>query len=151
MKHLTTTLGILLLLLTAATGYSQNQRSGKPLIFSKLPVTINCSEAQLSSFFTAAKGAKVNVTLANNFSLAGPVVSNQVKYSNLQTIVIRLSSFNDALFSLSKQTDKNNKVTYVGKIMSPSYADGFELKQKTDGTYELNKIDLEKILVNCSQ
>lgn len=151
MKHLTTTMCMVLLILTAVTGYAQNQRSGKPVLFANFPSTINCTEAQLSSMFAASKGTGVNLTLAKNITLSGTVTSSQFKYSNLQTIVIKLPAFKDAVFSLSKQIGKDNKITYVGKILNPLYADGFELKRGADGNYQLSKIDLEKILVNCSQ
>lgn len=151
MKHLLTTLCLVLLTLFAATSYSQNRQAGKPLLFADFPTTIHCTEAQLSSFFTASKGQKINVSLANNFSLSGPVTSNLVKYSNLQTIIIKLSDFKNSLFSLSKQTDQANQINYVGRIINPLYADGFELKRTPDGNYQLIKIDVEKILVNCNQ
>jgi len=151
MKHLTTTMCTVLLILFAVTGYTQNKQSGKPLLFASFPTIIDCTETQLSSFFTAAKGESISVLLANNFSLSGPVASNQVKYSNLQTIIIKLPAFKNSLFSLSKQTDRYNHISYVGRIINPLYADGFELKRKADGDYQLIKIDLEKILVNCSQ
>jgi hypothetical protein len=151
MKHLLTTLSLVLLTLFAVTGYSQNRQAGKPFLFADFPTTIPCTEAQLSSLFTAAKGQNISISLANNFSLAGPVTSNQVKYSNLQTIIIKLSAFRNSLFSLSKQKDKDNRIIYVGRIINPVYSDGYELKRTTDGNYQLIKIDLEKILVNCSQ
>jgi hypothetical protein len=151
MKQILTTLSLVMLTLFAVTGYTQNRQAGKPSLFAGFPSIIPCNEAQLSSFFTAAKGQNIGVTLANNFSLIGPVSSNQQKYTNLQTIIIKLSSFKNTLFSLSKQTDKENHISYVGRIINPLYADGYELTRKADGNYQLNKIDLEKILVNCNQ
>ena len=151
MKHLTTTMCMVLLTLFAATSYSQKRSAGKPSLFANFPTSINCTEAQLNSLFMAAKGQTVNVSLANNFTLSGPVTNNQAKYSNLQTIVIKLPAFNNTLFSLSKQTDENNNKTFVGRILNPSYGDGFELQRNADGNYSLIKIDLEKIVVTCNQ
>ncbi len=151
MKHLTTTLCMVLLTLFAATSYSQKKSSNKPFLFTNFPTSITCTEAQLNSLFMAAKGQSVNVILANNFTLSGPVTNNQVKYKNLQTIIIKLPAFDNTLFSLSKQTDQNNNKTFVGRILNPLYADGFELHRNTDGNYSLIKIDLEKIVVTCNQ
>ncbi|MEO7531816.1 MAG: hypothetical protein ABIS69_10405 [Sediminibacterium sp.] len=151
MKHLTTTMCMVLLTLFAATSYSQKRSANKPFLFTNFPTSISCSEAQLNSLFMASKGQSVNVTLANNFALSGPVTNNQVKYSNLQTIIIKLPAFNNTLFSLSKQTDQNNNKTFVGRILNPLYADGFELQRNPDGNYSLIKIDLEKIVVTCNQ
>lgn len=151
MKRLTTTMCMVLLTLFAVTSYSQNKRAGKPFLFANFPTTINCTEAQLSSLFTVAKGQNISVSLDNDFTLSGPVTSNLVKYSNLQTIIIKLPAFKNTLFSLSKQTDQANNNTYAGRILNPLYADGFELKRNAEGNYQLIKIDLEKILVNCNQ
>ena len=151
MKRLTTTLCMALLALSAVTGYSQSMQAGKPFLFAKFPATIDCTEAQLASLFSAVKGQNISVSLANNLMLSGPVTSKLVKYGNLQTIVVKLPAFNNTLFSLSKQTDKADKNTYVGRIINPLYADGFELRRNEAGNYQLVKIDLEKILVNCNQ
>jgi hypothetical protein len=147
MKHLIT----VLLTLVVITGYSQKRQAARATLFDGFPTTINCTGAELSSLFTAAKGESINLSLASNFTLSGSVISNLVKYSNLQTIIIKLPAFKNTLFSLSKQTDQNNKNTYAGRILNPLYADGFELKRNADGNYQLIKIDVEKILVNCNQ
>lgn len=151
MKRLTTTMCVVLLTLYAVTSYSQTKRINKVPLFEKFPTTINCTEPQLKSMFTVAKGQSVDLSLGDDLSLSGPVISNQIKYSNLQTIVIKLPAFKDALFSLSKQTDAQNNVNYVGRIMNPQYTDGFELTRNADGNYQLIKIDLDKIFVECNQ
>ncbi len=151
MKRLTSTMCMVLLTLYAATSYSQTKRSSKTPLFENFPTTIKCTEPQLSSMFTAAKGQRVNLSLGDNLTLSGPVLSNQAKYSNLQTIVIKLPAFKDALFSLSKQTDAQHNINYVGRIMNPQYTDGYELTRNADGNYQLTKIDLEKIFVECTQ
>lgn len=141
---------MVLLTLFAVTGYTQNKQAPKPALFADFPTTIHCTQAQLSSFFTAAKGENISISFAGNFTLSGPVTSNLEKYSNLHTIVIQLPAFKNTLFSLSKQTDEAGKIMYVGRILNPLYADGFELKNNADGDYELVKTDLEKIVVSCN-
>jgi hypothetical protein len=142
---------MVLLSLSAVTSYSQANRSAKAALFTSFPNSINCSESQLASMFAASKGQQISLSLGNNLSLSGAITSKLTKYSNLQTIVVKLPAFKDALFSLSKQIDQNNHINYVGRIMNPQYADGFELKRTADGNYQFVKIDLEKILVDCSQ
>jgi hypothetical protein len=151
MKTLTNTLCVVLLTLYTVTGYTQNKKALKPFLFTNFPTTIHCTEAQLSSLFAVARGQSTSVLLESNLSLSGAVTSNLVKYNNLRTIVIKLPAFNNTLFSLSKQTDQYNKDTYVGRILNPAYADGFELQRNADGNYQFNKIDIEKILVSCNQ
>ena len=142
---------MVLLTLCAAASYAQTKRSSKTSLFENFPTSISCTEPQLRSMFTAAKGQSVNLALGDNLSFSGAVISNQVKYSNLQTIVIKLPAFKDALFSLSKQTDAQHNINYVGRIMNPQYTDGFELTRNANGNYQLIKIDLEKIFVDCNQ
>jgi hypothetical protein len=142
---------MVLLSLSAVTSYSQASRSAKAALFTSFPNSINCSESQLARMFAASKGQQISLSLGNNLSLSGAITSKLTKYSNLQTIVVKLPAFKDALFSLSKQIDQNNHINYVGRIMNPQYADGFELKRTADGNYQFVKIDLEKILVDCSQ
>ena len=149
MKHLTTTMCLVLLTLLAATSHAQNRKAVRPSLFKNFPDKIICTEAQLNSLFQYAQGANVSLSLTGNFTVSGPVSSNTVKYNNLQTVVIKLPAFNNTLFSLSKQTSNNN-TGFVGRIFNPAYADGFELKRGTNGTYHLAKIDLENILVDCS-
>lgn len=150
MKHPSTFMCMVLLTLFAATAYTQNRLSTKPLLFAGFPATVNCSEAQLNSLFAMTKGETASLSLANNLSLTGPVTINQIIYSNLQTIIIQLPAFKNTLFSISKQTDIVNKPVYVGRILNPSYADGFELKRTADGNYQLIKTDTEKIFVHCN-
>lgn len=151
MKNLTTTLCMVLLTLFAVTAKAQINQAAKPSLFSKIPTAVSLSETQLSNFFTTAKGENILAPSPGGLMLSGPVVSRVAKYSNLETVVIKLAAYNNSLFSLSKQTDAANNITYVGKIINPLYADGFELKSNADGSYELVKIDIEKILVTCNQ
>ncbi len=149
MKILTTTLCLVLLTLFAASVNAQNKQAGRSSLFTNLPSTIDFTEAQLSRLFTAAKGENIAVPLSGNFILSGSVTSKRAAYTNLQTLVLKLPAFDNSLFSISKQTE-NNTITYVGRILNPAYADGFELKRLANGNYQLNKINVEKILTDCS-
>lgn len=151
MKHLTTLLCLALLNLVAVNGKAQNIAGSRPALFASFPSSIDISAVNLDNIFAIAEKQNVNVSLANGFVLSGPVTSKLAKYSNLQTMVIRLLNFSNTLFSLSKQTDQNNNSVFVGRILNPLYADGFELQQKPDGNYQLIKTDTEKIFVTCNQ
>jgi hypothetical protein len=142
---------ILLMQLLAFNTQSQNLHSGRPALFSSLPATLDCTAAQLAGLFSAPVNETVQIQFENKVSLSGLVSGNHVKYSNLQTIIIRLTGYNNSLFSLSRQTDRNNNVNFVGRVLNPLYADGFQLIRKANGDYQLKKIDTDKIIVNCSQ
>ena len=150
MKRLTTTICLVLLTLCAVTTHAQSKPAARSSLFANIPSSTPITETQLSNLFRYAKGDNFSLSLANNFTLSGPVTSNLVKYSNLQTIVIKLAAFNNTLFSLSKQTENNN-VTYVGRIFDPANAIGFELKRSSNGDYQLIKFDAQNILTDCTQ
>lgn len=151
MKNLTTTLCMVLLTLFAVTISAQIKQPTKASLFATLPNIISVNEGKLNMFFATAKGENIKIALADNLTLSGAVTSNLAKFSNLQTVVVKLDAFKNSLLSLSKQTDEANNITYVGRIINPLYADGYELKRNTEGQYELIKIDLTKIYVTCNQ
>jgi hypothetical protein len=139
-----------LLILYAGTAQAQNKPALRSsLLFANLPESITCTEAQLNNLFRYGQGENISLTFANNISLSGPVTSNLVKYSNLQTVVVNLTAYNNTLFSLSKQTE-NNQTIFVGRIFNPAHTDGFELKRSANGDYQLIKIDTKNILTDCT-
>jgi len=149
MKYLTT-MCLVLLTLYAVPAHAQKPTASRSSLFPNVPENINCTEAQLDRIFNYLQGQNVSLAFANNFTLSGSVTSNLVKYSNLQTIVIKLPAFSNTLFSLSKQTD-NNQITFVGRVFNPAYGDALELKRNENGDYQLIKIDAKNILVDCIQ
>lgn len=151
MKRHTCLICLVLVIFSAASGHAQNNSIKRPILFADFPTAIDISTEQLNQLFSSKEGDHVSVLLANNFRLAGPVTSKLIKYINLQTMVIKLPAFNNTLFSLSRQTGPDNNDLYVGRILNPLYADGFELAASRDGNYQFIKIDIEKILVNCAQ
>jgi len=142
---------MVLLSLYAVTSFAQNNLANKPSLFSQYPDIIICTPAQLNSFFETEQGQNVRVSFNNNLTLAGNVKSKLSKYSNLQTVVIKLSAFNNILFSLSKRTDQHEIVTYVGHLFDNAYADGYDLKKADNGNYQFTKISMAKILPDCNQ
>lgn len=151
MKYLITTLCTVLLTIAACTVSAQNATVSKPYLFKNYPAVIDFSEAQLISLFSAKKGQDKTLALPGGLSLSGPVVSNISKYSNLQTLAIKLPAFNNMLFSLSKRTAKDNSVVYVGHLFSKDYADGYELKRNDNNTYQLVKVEMKEVLPTCNQ
>ena len=150
MKNLIITLSIVLCSFSAFTSFSQSAQNGKPSLFANYPSAINCTEAQLSSLFSAAPGQNVSMSLPGNFTIAGSVISNTAKFSNLQAMVIKLPAFNNMVLALSKRSDDNNRITYVGHLFNSKYSDGYELKRNTNGDYQFIKIETEKILQDCT-
>lgn len=149
MKQLFTTIRVVLLLLLAANGFSQT--NNRNLLFSNYPGIINCTDAQLANFFTGEQGQTVSVAFDSQFTLQGTITSKIKNYSNLQTVVVKLSAFNNISFSISKRIDENNQAVYRGHLVNKAYTDGYELSKSTTGNYEFVKVETEKLLPTCSQ
>lgn len=142
---------MVLLTVFALTAFSQNRQASGSALFAGFPSTIDCKEFQLNKAFKAAKGEIVSLSLAGNLNLSGIVITKLAKYHNLHTMIIRLTAFSNALFSLSMQTDQKGAQVYTGRILNPLYADGLALQRSKEGNYQFIKTDTDKIIVNCNQ
>lgn len=136
--------------LLATTGFSQGTGAVKPKQFNNYPAVINCSENVLSQVFASAAGQRVSLPFSDNFLFSGDVTSNVVKYSNLQSAVIKSPDFNNTIFNISRRTNADNSITYVGRIINTNYFDGYELKKNASGNYQLIKIETDKAIQDCS-
>jgi hypothetical protein len=129
---------------------SQNTATPKPKIFSNFPDIINCSESELSKVFSASVDQNVTLSFSDNFLFSGAVTGNVVKYANLQSAVIKSPVFGDAIFALSKITNANGSINYIGRIINKKYFDGYELKKNELNNYQLIKIETDKVIQDCS-
>jgi hypothetical protein len=130
---------------------AQKKSSTKPSLFKDYPKVINCTEAQLASLFTFNNGVDVTIILPDGLTLKGPVKWWAKKYSNLQTISIKLTEFNNILFSVTRHYDAANNFVYVAHLFNADYADGYELKHTSGSNYQLVKMDTDKIIQICSR
>ena len=151
MKRLIHALCTVLLVIITATATAQNTASHKKYLFNDNPAVIDFTEAQLSNLFTGKPGQNTSLSLPGSFSLTGPMVSNISKYNRLQTVVIKLTAFNNIFFSLTKRKNDDNSTVYTGHLFSREYADGYELQRTNGNAYQLIKIETEKLLPACSQ
>lgn len=151
MKHLAPYAMLLLCLLMATPGFSQTPPTVKPRQFNSYPGIINCTEAELDKVFSMASGQLVNLSFSDNFSFGGDIISKVTRYSNLQSAVVKSPTFNNTIFNITKRINPDNSVTYVGHIINKNYYDGYELKRKANGIYQLIKFDTDKVLQDCRQ
>lgn len=150
MKYLSKLMFAGLLCLTTAAGFSQSQATTKPKIFGAYPNTINCLSSEFSNAFTATEGQHVILTFSDDFKFSGTVITNIVKYSNLQTMTIKSDLSDNTIFHLSKQTNTDNSIAYVGRIMNSNASDGYQIKRDAGGNYKFEKLDAEKVLQECA-
>jgi hypothetical protein len=144
MKLLTKTVLIVLCTILSATSFAQT----KPTLFDAYPATISLSKTLITDAFSYNAGTSVSINISSNFKFAGTVISNQQKYDNLQTIMIRSSENSQSIFQISKITNKDNSISYAGLIINQDAADGYVIKNN-DGIYSLQKFESGKILQPC--
>lgn len=149
MKHFAPYALSLMLSGIALTGFSQT--SSKPKQFNSFPEKINCTEQELAKVFNAVPGQSITLNFSDNFIFSGSVKSNLVKYSNLQSAVVVSPDYSNTIFSVSKITNSDGGISYIGRIINKSFFDGFELKKNTAGVYQLTKIETDRVIQDCSQ
>lgn len=147
-SHATYALSVLFILI-ATTGFSQNTNP-KPKQFHNFPEIINCSEQELAKIFNSSPGQDIVLNFSDNFSFQGSVRANKVKYSNLQTAVVVSPGFSNSIFSISKITNLEGRVSYIGRIINKSFFDGYELKKNSSGNYELTKVETDRVIQDCA-
>ena len=140
---------MLLLIFVTTTGFSQT--APKPKQFSNFPDVITCTETELNGIFNSSTGQNISISFSDNFSFSGNVVNNVVKYSNLQSAVIKSPAFHNSIFSISRITNKDNTVSYTGRIVNKDYFDGYELKKDAAGNYRLIKMETDQVIQDCKQ
>ncbi len=151
MKHRTTYVLLLLFSLLSLTAISQNSNGQKPKLFSIFPEKIDCNVNELSNAFAVTDNQSVSIPFASGFLFNGTVISNTVKYNNMQIVVIKSAAFNNAIFVLTKITAAGNKIYYKGRIVNTNYFDGYELQKDGLNNYQLVKFETGKLLEDCKQ
>src|SRR5437868_11583171 len=118
----TLTKASVLLILLAITHSSQAQKTDqRPKLFNGVENKISYPKADLEKIFTKAKGSNFHITLPGNFTFTGTIISSVQRYSNLESFIIKSDVLNGAMFSVSKRTNDDNSITYVGRIVSDNY------------------------------
>lgn len=134
----------LIVSLLSATNSEAQKKSSKPFLFKNYPEVIDCTEAQLNSLF-AGKDVAVNLSLGK-LTLEGDIINRSTKYNSLQTVAVKLPSFGNILFSVTKRDDEGRQPIYTAHLFNPKYADGYELKRNAGNSYQLIKIETAKLL-----
>jgi hypothetical protein len=148
MKNIFIYLCLLLPAIYAIPAQAQVKYVNRDATFHQLPSTIDLSDTDLSMMLNTATGQQISIKLQNNFVVTGTVTSNEIKYANLQTVVIKLPAFGNALLSISRQSDRK-KYHYVGRMFDAAYASGYVLNKIKSSNYQLVKINAANTLTDC--
>ena len=111
----------------------------RPQLFSAFAKTIHFPTTELEKIFTTPEGRTIKLSLGENVGLTGVVTSSVQKYSNLHSVIIKLNNLDNTVFGISKRTNDDNSITYIGRIINTKYSDAFELKSDASGNYSINK------------
>ena len=100
----------------------------KPRIFSDLPEKLNLRLTDAEALLTLPVGATVNATIANGLSLTGTVVSKSSP-SDLsgQSVVVRTTSRQGAVFTFTRIKNANGTATYRGRVLGKGAGDALEI------------------------
>lgn len=106
----------------------------KPKLFGDLPDRIDFDPTHLSALLITRVGQSVNLSLTPRFNISGQVVS-KADDQNSNSVVVRLSNRPGARLIFTKQTDPNNSVKYIGRIISLRHGDSYEIVSENDHYY----------------
>jgi hypothetical protein len=146
MKTISKVFVLCIILVTSYNTNAQVTTSSRPLLFSNFSANIPTAAAELNKAFIGAEGSLIQLNFTTNFSITGTVFSSVQRYNNLSSVIIKVPSLHNSLLSISKRTNDDNTITYVGRIINEKYADGYELKKDNIGNYSFNKIKTEELI-----
>lgn len=127
------------------------QQAEKPHLFSAFPSTISITENKLQQLFALRANEETVIDFGSNFIFPCKIILTESKYSNMQSIIIRSTAFDNAMLQVTRITNSTNRVSYRGRILNERAADGFEIKWNPEGRYELRKFETDRILEPCFQ
>ena len=111
----------------------------RPQLFAAFAKTISFPKTELEKIFTLPEGRTIKLSLGENAGFVGVITSSIQRYYNLQSVIVKLNNLDDTILGISKRTNDDNSITYVGRIINTKYADAFELKTDANGNYFINK------------
>jgi len=111
----------------------------RPQLFSAFAKSIHFPKTELEKIFTTSEGRTIKLSLGENVGLTGIVTSSIQRYHNLQSVIIKLNNLDNTVLGISKRTNGDNSITYIGRMINTKYADAFELKPDANGNYFIKK------------
>lgn len=149
MKTIFTTGITLLFCLSAIAVFGQKNKTGKPQLFSSYARVIPVSSGTLEKTMSYHNGETVSIAFNEQLVFKGEVISNEMKYHNLQSVLIRSNNFENTLLHISRISEEASESRYVGRIINPDAADGYELKKDNQNNYLIEKFEITSLLQDC--
>lgn len=146
MKTLQTIAFVALLGVSSLFSSAQEQRVpinepdyNKPRLFADLPQKMNVTISDMESLFDLSVGTPVMAKLNKSFPFKGIIVSKAgTAQSQAQSVVIRSTTRQGAVLTLSKIVNADGSFIYRGRILSRESIDAYEMVKEND-QYVLEK------------
>ncbi|MBU3713398.1 MAG: hypothetical protein FGM46_00450 [Ferruginibacter sp.] len=149
MKNLIQISFALLFTLFSFATLAQKNKSVKPQLFAKcdevIPININILERIMDYH----QGEMVAISFNNQLEFKGEVISSEMIYHNLQTVLIRSKYLENTLLKISRIQEDDQTFRYVGRMINPEAADGYELKKNKSNQYTMEKFEITALLQDC--
>lgn len=124
---------------------AREKNMGKSALFTYVAERVAADPAIMQNLFAAQMGESMTVKFSDNLQLNGRVMMTEQE-TNFQSITLRCTNFPGALFTLSKVTDADGSINYVGAIISNNHKDMISLEKDSNGNYAWVKKNLSEIL-----
>jgi hypothetical protein len=147
MKMLSKYLFSVLFSLICTHSFAQTTDS-RPALYAAYPSSISINKTSLDNLLTNETGKVVSMPLSAGFTFEGTVISNVTKYNSMHTVMVRSVEHAESIFQITKTENKENVISYSGRIFNKNAADGYEIKNN-NGEYSLQKFETAKILDPC--
>lgn len=145
MKIICKMIALCVIVFSSSASMSQVITSNRKSYFSKYSEKLTAPVSELDKAFQTTEGAKVKISFAD-FSFNGIVISNVKRFDSLSSVLVKSPGLENTILALSKRINPDKSISYIGRIINQKYADGFELRQDTNGAYTMNKIRTDTII-----
>src|SRR6185312_153622 len=145
MKIICKMMALCIIVFSSYSSMSQVLTSNRQNYFGKYSEKLPTAISELDKVFNTAEGAKVKINFAD-FSFNGIVTSYVKRFDNLSSVIVKAPDLDNTILAISKRINPDKSISYIGRIINQKYADGFELRENTDGTYAMNKIKTDALI-----
>lgn len=145
MKHMNPLFMLCLVMLCTNTSGVQVQNKARPELFSNASQRVITKVMKSDKAFSATTGTLIKLQF-KNFYFESSLASSVKCYDFMHTVLIKSSSFDDSLFSISRKVHDDKGISHKGRTMNTKYAGGYELIKEQDGGYVFNRIKAEIIV-----
>lgn len=146
MKFIFKAIVLFILIMSFKSTKAQVVAERRPTLFSAFANTLSFSTTELEKIFTTPQGSSIKLNFAGNVNFTGTITSSIQKFDNLQSVIIKLDNLDGTILGISKRTDTDNSITYIGRIINVKYADAYQLKKDKSGNYSMNKVNTHDLI-----